>query len=216
MNRRGFTLIEVIVSATVIGILLVTLSGFMASRIAQNAHQNARHDMLQETQLALDILMEDVRHSSNADDENRWPDEHAPDGEYSWESNESTLILARPATDDNNDFIYLDPHVYVPYKDNIIYFVEDQVLYKRVLAADTGSDGDNSATTTCPDGTTDCPADAELVHNVTAFEVRYLDEDGNDTVPSDARAIEAYLQLSDTVYGRDITTEYTTRAVFRN
>lgn len=216
MKQSGYTLIEVLVATVVVSILLVALLGFLTNRVAHNAHQNARDDMLRDTQVALDVMMDDIRHASHADDENRWPDDHAPGGQYSWGSTQDTLVLARPATDSSNDYIYEDSYAYLAYKDNIIYFTEEGTLYKRILAADTGTDGDNSAETTCPEGTTDCPPDLELANNVTDFQIRYIDADGNETQPTSARAVEAYLQVSDTVYQRDVTVDYTTRAVFRN
>lgn len=216
MKQSGFTLMEVLVATVVTSILLIAVLGFLANRVAHNAHQDARDDMLRDTQIALDVMMDDIRHASNADEENRWPDDHAPGGKYSWESTEDTLVLARPATDSDNNFIYEDAHAYLAYKDNIVFFTEEGVLYKRILAADTGTDGDNSAETTCPEGTTGCPPDLELAHNVTDFTVRYIDGEGNETTPTDARAVEAYLEVSDTVYQRDVTVDYETRAVFRN
>lgn len=216
MKQSGYTLIEVLVATIITTALLLAVMGFAAARIAHNAHQSARDDMLRHTQQALDIMMDDIRHASHVDGENRWQDDHAPDGQYSWESTEDTLILARPATDSNNDFIYEDPLTYITHKDNLIYFTDNSVLYKRTLAADTGDDGENGATTTCPEGTSGCRSDARLAENVTNFQIHYIDADGNDTEPTSARAVEATLEVGDTVYGRDVSVDYTTRAVFRN
>lgn len=216
MNNRGFTLIEVLVATIVATILLTAILAFLTQRVAQNAQQSARDDMLRDTQLTLNVMMDDVRHGANANEENRWPDPHHPEGEYGWSSDEDTLVLSRPAVDSDNNFIYRDPFTYVPYKNDIIFFVEDQTLYKRTLAADTEGDGENAANSTCPESTSGCQSDAQLAENVNSLDLRYIDADGNDVEPNEARAVEAALELTDTVYGNDITVDYSTRGVFRN
>lgn len=216
MNTRGFTLVEVLVATVLTTIILTALLGFFAQRTAQNAQQNARDGMLRDAQLTLQVVADDIRHSASANSDNRWPDSHNPDGDYAWESNENTLVLSRPVTDSNNNFIYNDPFTYIPYKDDIILFVEDGTLYKRTLAADTQGDGDNSAHTTCPADTADCPSDGELAENVSNLEFRYINDLNEDVSPTEARAVEVHIELQDTVYQSDISVDYTTMGVFRN
>ena len=216
MNSRGFTLIEVLVATVLTTIILTALLGFFAQRTAQNAQQNARDGMLRAAQLSLQVLADDIRHSSSANSENRWADPNNPEGSYAWESDESTLVISRPVTDSSNNFIYNDPFTYIPYKDDIIFFLEDETLYRRTLAADTGVDGENSARTTCPAGTDGCPSDGELADNVSNLEFRYINDFNEDVGPSEARAVELYIELEDTVYRSDINVNYTTMGVFRN
>jgi prepilin-type N-terminal cleavage/methylation domain-containing protein len=216
MNRDGFTLLEITIATAVVSLLAVLVIGFLTDTFVNRVYKSAESDMLAEAQLALERLEKDIRHASNVDEQNRWPDSNAPDDNdpYSWQSDEDTLILASPAVDSDNSFVYRDPFAYLTYKDNLIYFVENGVLYRRTLAADvTGND----AETTCPeDDSTSCPGDIELATGVNTFRLRYFDAEDNEVPPSQARSVQATLQLKRKVYGRSLDVEYEIRSVFRN
>jgi hypothetical protein len=100
-------------------------------------------------------------------------------------------------------------------KNNIVYFVSNKTLYKRTLAANANG---NRATTSCPAATATqaCPADKELLNNVTAFTVTYLDGDNQAVTPTNARAIELRITASRVLYKQTQSASYTTRMVFRN
>jgi prepilin-type N-terminal cleavage/methylation domain-containing protein len=216
MNRDGFTLLEITIATAVVSLLAVLVIGFLTDTFVNRVYKSAESDMLAEAQLALERLEKDIRHASNVDEQNRWPDSNAPDDNdpYSWQSDEDTLILASPAVDSDNSFVYRDPFAYLTYKDNLIYFVENGVLYRRTLAADvTGND----AEATCPeDDSTSCPGDIELATGVNTFRLRYFDAEDNEVPPSQARSVQATLQLKRKVYGRSLDVEYEIRSVFRN
>lgn len=216
MNWRGFTLVEIVITTAVVGILAILTLSFLTDIFISNTNKNARSDMLHQAQLSLNLMNKDIRHSANADDQNRWPDDNAPDSTdpYSWRSDDDTLILARPATDSNNDFLYRDPFAYLTYKNNLIYFLDDNTLYRRTLAADVS---DNKEETTCPEkDTSGCPKDTQLAENVRTFYVQYFDANNNEVPPSDARSVQATLQLERQIYERTLDVEYQIRAVFRN
>ncbi len=214
--QQGFTVLEMLVAATVAGMIIVLMMTFMANSLATNARDTARADMLREVQLTLDNVGREIRLSANADERNRWEDDNAPDSSnpYSWESNDNTLILATAALDSNKDVIFADPLHYISSKNNNIYFVRNATLYKRVLADPI--DG-NTATTTCPPNPNDdCPDDRALIHDVKNFSVRYFDNQDNEVDPSLAQSIELTIEVEKIKYNQTINASFTTRTVFRN
>lgn len=218
LHRSGFTIVEVLVAVTVTSILLMVIMNFMADGLVNLAVVQAKRDLLIQSQEALDQISDETRVSANADLNNRWNDENspgAPGNLLSWESNGNTLILATAAQDSSKNIIFADSSNYITEKNNIIYFVQNGTLYKRTLASTVAN---NAAKTTCPasTATSDCPADQDLIDNVTNFSVEYLDGNDNEVTPTNARSVRMNIALSRLYYGRTITADYTTRMVFRN
>lgn len=217
-NQRGFTLVEVLTTLLVAGIVITILMTFAMTSLVQYAIAETRAGLLGEMQLSLDIANNDIRLSASADENNRYPDSNAPGAPtnlYSWQSNSNTLVLAKAAADTGGNIMFDDPLNYISVKDNVIYFVANGTLYKRVIAAPVDN---NNAVTTCPpaSATSSCPADRRLLDNVTNFSVRYLDSQNNEVTPPNARSIELSATTSQEKYGRDVSVSYTTRMVFRN
>lgn len=216
-DQRGFTIVEILVITVVIAILGGLLIDFMVDKIVASARLSAESNLQQEAKLTLDSANNDLKHSTGADDANRWADNNAPvaSDPFSWAGDGDTLILARPATDAGNNILFENEPSYTTYKDNRIFFLDNGTLYRRTLAADAAG---NSATTTCPVSVADatCPADTELVNNVTDFTITYFDNTGNVTaIPSDAGSVEITIAISDTVFGRVISGSHTLTGVFR-
>lgn len=213
--QKGFTLVEMMVATAVVSIIITLTLGYLSSTLQGTLIKSARAQLLQDAQISLNIINRDIKHAANVDVNNRWGDDYAPDptNPYSWESDADTLILASPAQDSNDNFLYLDPFAYITHKDNLIYFVEDGTLYRRTLAAEVSG---NAATTTCPESASGCPADSVLAQDVTGFQVAYLDANNNPVPPAQARSVEVTLTLATQVYGRDVSVSYETLSVFRN
>ncbi|MEX0748910.1 MAG: type II secretion system protein [Candidatus Saccharimonadales bacterium] len=212
----GFTLVELLVATTITGILLAVLMSFLGNQLRANATQNARAELLLDTQLSLDVINRDVKHAAKVDASNRWADEHAPDGPsdpYSWTSDNDVLVLASPALNSENEFLYEDPFAYITHKNNLIYFVTDNVLYKRILPADEAG---NAAVLTCPAQISECSDDIMLAENVSNFELVYYDAEDMEVDPENARSVAVTLAVTTNIYGRDVTADYTMRSVFRN
>jgi hypothetical protein len=190
----------------------------MLGGIQQTATTSNRDTLIKETEQSLDLAANDVRLSANADSNNRWPDPNSPGGSgnpYGWQSNGSTLILAEAASNSSGNIIFSDPANYITEKNNIVYFVNNGTLYKRIIASPVSA---NSAVTTCPaaSASSSCPADKELLHNVTNFSITYLNGQSQSVAPADARAIEMHVTVSKNVFGQPVSADYTTRMVFRN
>lgn len=216
LTQRGFTLVELMVATAITGILIIVIMSFISDSLVQSDMASKRADMLQDAHFALDAATNDIRLSSHALAENRWPDEHAPGApgdEMSWQSNAGTVILDTAALDDDRNVIFEDPLHYTSAKNNRIYFVRDGVLYRRVLAAPI--DG-NASRTSCPDSISSCPSDSVLARNVKSFTVKYYDAQSAEVLPVNARSVELSLTLETKPYGRTIDASYSTRTVFRN
>lgn len=215
-NCNGVTLIELVVATAMVSIVAVLTINFLIDKVIDNSIQSARSDLLREAQQALDTMGSDVRHSANVDSENRWQDTHAPGAPadpYSWQSSADTLILARPTVDSDNNFIYQDPFAYITHKDNLVYFVENNTLFRRTIAADVSGNGGE---TSCPPDTASCRSDSTLAHNIASHTFQYFDAMDNEVDPTAARSVRVTITLAKTVYNRDLEVSYQTRWVFRN
>ena len=221
MNRKltegGFTLVELLIGITVSVILSGVILGFMAGEIDQSTVATAKAALLSQAEVGLGRVNIDIRLSSNADDQNRWPDSYAPvsGNAYSWTSNGTTLILATAAQGSTNNILWQDASEYIPYKNNLIYFVKNGNLYKRTLAAQVSG---NATKTSCPAqyASSSCPADEIVLSNVASFAVSYLDGNGNSVTPSSARSIILNISLSEKSFGQTLNASYTTQMVFRD
>lgn len=218
LGSRGFTIVEALVVLVVTTMLVLVITNFMLSNTQQSLLAGARDTALKETSQSLDLAANDVRLSANADEHNRWPDDNSPGGagdQFGWQSNGSTLVLASAAQDQGGNVIFSDAKNYITQKNNLVYFVQDGTLYKRTIAA--AVDG-NDAQTSCPptaagDG---CPADKELLHDVSAFSVTYLNGQNQVVPPTDARSVELGVTVTKKVFGQTQDINYKTRMVFRN
>lgn len=219
MSRKrsgGFTLVDTVIAVTVSTLVVLVITNYVLSNIQQSATAINRDSLIKETALSLDLMANDVRLSANADQTNRWPDDNGPGGnQYGWQSNDSTLVLATAAQDSARNIIFTDPKNYITEKNNIIYFVQNGTLYKRVLAAPVANNG---ARTSCPpaEASASCPSDKELLHDVTLFHISYLDGQNQSVTPTDARSVEVHVTVSKSVFKKPVTADYTTRMVFRN
>lgn len=217
MQDDGFTLVELVVTMTMVVLVSGIVMGFVVDQLRNSTVTRTKADLLREAQVGLDLINDNIRLSSNSDENNRWPDTYAPDSanSFSWQSNASTLILATAAQDTAGNVLFADPSKYITNKDNNIYFVKNNTLYRRILADPVSG---NRTKTTCPatNSNTSCPADKEILHNVSSFAVEYRDGTDTAVTPTSARSIILRVTLTSHKYSSDISTTYTTRMVFRN
>lgn len=218
-DSHGFTLVEMLVAIAITGLVMVGVMTFLVTSTVNNSVRGARADLLREAQLSLDVLGRDVRLSANSDPANRIEDPNSPDAETTnglgWSSNSSTLVLATAAEDNDRNIIFQDATHYITEKNNIVYFVDNGILYKRTLAADVPN---NRMRTSCPEALSSaiCPSDTKLIEGVTGFSVNYHNSLNQEVEPAQARSIEVKLTLQKQKYGREVNAEYSTRMVFRN
>jgi type II secretory pathway pseudopilin PulG len=218
LNSSGMTLVELLVSMTVMVLVVTVILGFMVDSIRESAIQTKRENLLTNAHIGLDKVANDIRLSANADDHNRWLDANAPSAPtdlYSWQSDTDTLVLASSAENTTGSIIFDDPLDYITIKNNIVYYLSSHTLYRRTIAAAVSG---NKAKTTCPpsSATASCPADFAVLDNVSSFSIKYLNGDDQEVAPSDARSVQISVSLLDSTFGTNITATYKTRMVFRN
>lgn len=211
--QGGFTLVELAVATAITGILTIVIMGFMVNSFVQISIDSARSDLLREAQISLDNVTQDIRLSSNAYETSSILDENAPGGDEEWNAGSNVLILATAAQDKNRNILFADPLSYTSEKNNRIYFVSENTLYRRTLAADVEN---NAVQTSCPKSQSGCPVDSLLAQNVSEFSVKYFDGNDTEVQPNQARSVEVTLKLRAKKYSKEITADYTTRTVFRN
>lgn len=217
-NQAGLTIVELLIALTLTAAVFAVIISFSVDKLAQNAEQNIKYTLLSNAEAGLNRVANDIRLATSADENNRWQDPHAPGAPsdpLSWQSNTSTLVLAVAAIDGNNNVIFDDAHDYVSAKNNVIYYVSNGTLYRRTLAAPNSG---NIAVTTCPpaSATSSCPADRDVLDNVSSFSLTYYGSDGTTTAPTSAHSVQLSVTVLQHKYNHDISAQYTTRMVFRN
>lgn len=217
-KQSGFTLVELITSITVMGIMTSIVLAFAVNGLSNYNISYNRGLLLDQAHLGLRNTSEAVLQSAAADNNNRVEDPNGPGGPselLGWESDSDTLVLATAAEDSDGNIIFQDEAQYISYKNNIIYYIDNGSLKRRVLATDIT---DNKAVTTCPASaaTADCPEDPTIIESVESFEVKYFNSQNEEVQPNNARSIGLEVHLARDVSGKEITAEYTTRTVFRN
>ncbi len=217
LKENGFTLVEMLVTMIIMGVLAIGIANFIVTWLASASLSDTKANLLSNAELALDNMSQDIRLSGEVDTNNRWADSNGPGGDqFGWTSGSSTLVLAKIAVDKSNNVIYTDTAKYISQKDNEIYYLSGTTLYRRTLKSDSSND---AAVTTCPlaSATTSCPADTAIATNVSSWSASYYDDTGTVTAtPNDARSVQIALTLSTKVNSQTISESYTTRMVFRN
>jgi prepilin-type N-terminal cleavage/methylation domain-containing protein len=219
LNESGYTLVELLAAIAIASVVLIGMMSFMVTSMVNNSVRSAKADLLREAQLALDVIVKDIRLSALVDSNNRIEDSNSPDavatGGLGWESDNDTLILATAAEDTTGDIIFADAAHYITEKNNIIYYVNNSKLYKRTLMADIPN---NDFITSCPPelAVPSCPADRLSIENVQNLVFRYFDSANNEVDPSSARSVEVELHLQAEKFGNLVDVNYKTRTVFRN
>lgn len=215
-NQRGFTVTELLIAATVGGVLAVTLftiTLFMYGGVLQN---DSRAKLLVESQNILRNIVDELRVGSGVRVSNTIADANEPPGGWTTSNDDLILIIASPALDDDGDFI-VDPLTGDPYQNEIIYFADELTLYKRVLAH-PGATG-TTAQTTCPEGATSstCPADRKLSEHFDTMSFIFYDQDNATTNdPTLARSIAITIEMLERVVGQDIEIDNQIRITLRN
>jgi type II secretory pathway pseudopilin PulG len=217
-SESGLTIVELLIAIVITAALSTVILNFSIDSFRTSAIQTAKQNLLDDARSGLDTVANDIRISTVADTNNRWPDDYAPSApsdELSWASGAQTLVLASSAIDKNNAPIFDDALNYITAKNNLIFYVKSGTLYRRTLAAPVAN---NAIATTCPpqSATASCHADKAILRNVSSFHIRYISSDDTEVSPSEARAIELSVTLTDKIFKNAVSSSYTTRMVFRN
>lgn len=216
VGTRGVTLVELMISIVITGILVSVVIMFTVSNLSGFSATSIKENLLAQAQTGLNTMNDSILLAGAADVNNRIADSNgpgAPTNLFGWTGGSQTLILATAAEDTSGNILFSDASKYISYKNNVIYYLSGTTIYKRTLAASVSG---NKAKTTCPASaaSASCPADPVILQNVSAFSVTYLDKTNASVTPGNARGIEMTVTLKDKRFNTHV--DYKTRSVFRN
>lgn len=205
LDQNGFTIFELLISiaiaSTIVTVLFAISLGFFGSTI----RSQVTAEMAIDSHFMLRALVEDLRLGNDIGATNVLSDANAPGESWVTDDSNNVLIINRPATTSSNDIIY-DSATGNPYKNEYIYFVSNNALYKRHLKNPSASG--NSVSTTCPASAASntCPADRKYSSYVDDMTLTFYDEGNNVTNDvSVARSVNVGLSMSRKVFGKTIT-----------
>lgn len=213
-DRNGFTIIEILVTISLISIvsvLIVTSFVFTYGRVVV---EQQRTDIIRQSQLFLRRMVEDVRVSSEIRTNNLIADSYNTSG---WTTSDpaNILIATVPALDVNKDLLYDSETGNIIYHE-VVYFGQNGNLYRRLLKNPTATA--STEVSTCPAGETGCVNDTILIEgNLENMVFEFYDIiDEVTMVTEEARSIQMTINVVKTVFGQDIRESNTTRVTLRN
>lgn len=215
-RQAGVTLIEILIAVTIMGILLAPAVTVTVYFYGNTLKSNLQSRLAVESQNILRSMVEELRVGSGVRSSNTITDANAPVGGWTTSNASLVLIIATPALDTSNNFI-VDSSTGDPYQNEIIYFAQNGILYKRLLANSSATG--NRFKTSCPVSlaTASCPADVELSDHFKDMNFVFYDQDDVVTTTlTSARSIKLQIQMEQKTYGYTISFENNIRITLRN
>ncbi len=213
---KGFTVVEMITTVALIGLLVTPILGGIFNFYADVAAGNRQTVIALESQTMLRTMAEDLRVATAIDATNILADPNAPSGGWMTSSINKVLIISTPALDSSRNFI-IDATTQKPFRNEIVYYFSDTNLYRRTLP--NALAGGNAMVRSCPSTSTtsSCPADTLLSSKFdTSSYVFYDVADATTTTVSSARSVKITVSVKDKVFNRPITATNNIRITFRN
>lgn len=215
IKSSGLTIVELVVAILVAGVILAATIGFIISLTNQQAVTSIRSAMTSSLTTATNRISQDIKTSRSVLSQNAIADTAAPSSPGHWQSDASELVLA--ATARKTDGESLDG-TYPGETDNIVYYLRDGSLYRRLLAFDDSLGNNRFTTIICtPETGGGCAGDTRILEDVSAFAITYYQEDGTEATQADqVRSIAVAIEVSVEQSGRTISaTSNFTSALFR-
>jgi type II secretory pathway pseudopilin PulG len=216
LNQSGLTIVELMISvaiATVLaGVLLTVSVGFFGDTI----RSQATAQMAVESHFMLRSVIEDMRLADRVNTENSLTDINEPATEWITGDTDNILVLSKPATDVSNQIIY-NSETGNPHNNELIYFISDRTLYKRILANPNATG--NNVTTTCPAAAASatCPPDRQYSKDVDDLTLTFYDASNNEVTDlSTARSVRVGLLTSRRIFGKNVSFNNSILAKLRN
>lgn len=215
-GQSGFTLVELMVSVTVMGIIGVVFLGLTANYFVIITRNNELAEMTVNSQNLLRTTVENIRFGDGVRQTNQINDPHAPAGGWNTNNSSFVIVIAVPALDSSRDYI-TDPNTGSPYMNELVYYKNGTDLMERKLANPSASG--NTMVTSCPANlaSSSCPADTELAAYVSLMTFTMYDQDGASTSnPTLARSIQINLTMERNAPGEPLDLNTSTRVTLRN
>lgn len=214
-SSGGFTIVELLISISVSGILMISVMAATLNYYVLITRTNIRVDMTNDSQNLLRSTVEAIRYGMGVRQSNTVTDLSQPGG---WNTSDANfvIIIAVPARDASGEYI-VDPLTGGPYANELVYYKSGTLLYRRTLANPLAIG--NSATTTCPPAiaTPSCPADTKLLEHLSTMSfILYDQDDAVTTVATSARSVRINLSSSRDTFGSPIVINNGIRVTLRN
>ncbi|MBW3538230.1 type II secretion system GspH family protein [Candidatus Parcubacteria bacterium] len=221
--QAGFSLVELIIAITMMGMLAVVVSEFYSQRLVDYARSYSQILLQTNTKQAVETMTRDIRSAQNVELNNTLPDDNspgAPGNLYSWQSttgSPAVVVLAVPALDGSGNLLYVDPLHSAVYTNNLVYYIDGSgILYRRTIANPVAG---NAAVTTCPPALASpaCPPDGKVVEDVADLQAAYIRGGGAAAAtPDEADLVQITLQQTRTSFGRSYNSTLASQARLRN
>lgn len=215
-KQSGFTVVELLITMTLISVISVGVISVFTNYLALITRNNALIDMTVDSQNLLRSTVEELRYGAGVRQTNSITDVNGPSGGWNTTNTNFVIIIAVPATDSAGNYI-IDTDTGNPYNNELVYFRQDDALYKRTLAHPDATG--NNTTNTCPaaSATNTCPADRKLIENAEDMNFTLYDQDNALTTNSLlARSVKIDLSLARAVFGEVIDFDNSIRVTLRN
>jgi type II secretory pathway pseudopilin PulG len=212
----GFTIPELAVSISILGLLLVSLLGASTYYFSVITRNNVLVEMTTDSQNLLRSAVEELRYGTGVKQSNTIPDPNAPASGWNTSNDDFVIIIAVPALNNADQYI-IDPNTGSPYSNELVYFKSAATLYKRVLANPAATD--NKMVTSCPQAlsTDECPPDKKMADSLKTMLFTLYDQDDAPTSnPLLARSVLIDLGLERDTFGDPLALDTSIRVTLRN
>lgn len=215
-NQSGFTITELVMSISLIGIISVSLMSAITYYFVYVTRNNIVVDMTNDSQNVLRSAVEELRYGSGVRQTNSIADSNSPSGGWNTGNSNFVIIFSVPAVDSSNNYI-IDTATGNPYNNELVYFKQGTDLFRRKLAnpAATG----NTLKTSCPAASvsTNCPSDTKLIEHLDNMTFNLYDQDDNSTTdPLLARSVKVNLFMKRDTFGQPLLLDNSIRVTLRN
>jgi prepilin-type N-terminal cleavage/methylation domain-containing protein len=215
-KQTGFTLVELLVSMSVMAIISVTFVGVTSSYFTLITRTNALSEMTVASQNLLRATVENIRYGNGVRQTNQIIDANAPGAGWNTSNSTFVIIIPVPALDSARAYI-IDPDTGSPYMNELVYYKNGNTLMERKLAHPSAVG--NRLKTSCPAAlaTAACPADIKLAENVGTMGFTLYDQDGSVTASTAAaRSVKIDLTMKRPSVGNPLTVSNSIRVTLRN
>lgn len=215
-GNGGFTLVELVIVVTVMGIVGVTFLGMVANYFVVITRNSELTNMNVDSQNLLRSTVENIRFGDGVRQSNQISDPHAPSGGWNTSNTAFVIIIAVPAETSSHAYI-IDPSTGSPYMNELVYYKNGGTLMERRLANPNAVG--NNLSTTCPASAASpsCPPDIQLASYVNTMTFTLYDQNAAITsTASAARSVYITLNMQRNAPGAPLNLTTTTRVTLRN
>jgi prepilin-type N-terminal cleavage/methylation domain-containing protein len=126
MNKRGFSLIEMIFAVTFVSVITLFVASQYISGTGIFDEQSKKISLNQDLRHFSDMIADDIKQAIIV--ENNWTD---PLEGTVHQSGNSKIVLALPSVDANGNWLYEGPTLRL---DFVVYWIDNNKLWKRVYS----------------------------------------------------------------------------------